>query len=405
MANKDTIDEKIVEQSKSLFWVIQTIFGLVIAQSFYMYASEINKLLGLNFHSVNCVLIFALVSIYYCVINSWIDYSTSVSRYAYQLEKGKWEWIRFFSDLFVVLIYTLLLDSIKALKDNPNSNIFSFLIDYVYVYSFYSLSGIARIKTYGKKASNIRLIFYFLAYFIVLLILYKQSYFHFVRTRHLVNIPFIFATVIFTCLYRSIRRKKRGRKYTIAVDIDGVLSNQIVGILPVIKKKYGMSLAYENVDNWNKPIVDTSIDKIIGNKMKNPKYVLGMPTHSNAAKVVSRLIKKHRIVIVSARPANFTTKISTTIWLFKNRISYDESYSAKEGRKQESEENYDVLIDDYVGNIKPFLEKQEGKAILFSQPWNQNYFEIKSFVDNGKLLVALKWDEVEFLISKLLESK
>ena len=64
------------------------------------------------------------------------------------------------------------------------------------------------------------------------------------------------------------------RNYTIAVDVDGVLADQISGILPIIIKVQGVMLKYDEVTSWNLPINDTSIDIIIVNEQKKRSYIL-----------------------------------------------------------------------------------------------------------------------------------
>ena len=193
------------------------------------------------------------------------------------------------------------------------------------------------------------------------------------------------------------------RNYTIAVDVDGVLADQISGILPIIIKVQGVMLKYDEVTSWNLPINDTSIDIIIVNEQKKRSYILNMPVHKGAREVLNRLNDKYYVNIATARPSDSDSW--TKEWLSKNKIPYDSYYNLKEGGKQNAKESFDVLIDDYIGNIKAFLDKCEGKAILFSQPWNKDRSNLVKYINNGRLAIANNWIEIENKVKEFLKDK
>lgn len=301
----------------------------------------------------------------------------------------------------MVLLYTYLIVDLGCLKNEPSTRILEFFVVFIVIYFFYILSGIFRRTFYGRKASNIRLIVISFIFLIVIAVSYRFLYSYFQNNKLIINQVFIGLTIVLTITYRMFRAKSSRRKCTIAVDVDGVLANQINGVLPIIKRKENIQLEYKDISSWDKKINDTSIDKIIKEEVKKKQYVLSMPLHHCANKVIRHLIKKYRIVIASARPAN--SSLWTKIWLWKNKIRYDEYYNLKEGEKQNASEKIDILIDDYIGNIKAFLEKQDGKAILFSQPWNQDHSSIEEFIKNGKLVIVNNWKEVQQKINELLK--
>jgi len=182
------------------------------------------------------------------------------------------------------------------------------------------------------------------------------------------------------------------RKYYIAIDVDGVIANQIDGILPIIEKQYNVKLTYNDVKRWDLPIKDTNITNIIVNEQKHKKYIVGMPPVENAAKVIGNLCKLYYIAIATARPN--VTDTWTKEWLSNNRIAYDDYYNLKEGEKHNAGTDFDILIDDYTKNIFNFLEKGEGKAIIFKQPWNEDLSELQKYIDNERLKVVKSWNEI-----------
>lgn len=386
------------EESRRIFWVIQTIFGFIIAHSFYTYGAIFIP----PFRGDIITLSFALLSVYLCVIWSWIDFSFILIKNPYQFRGKLSEKFRFFSDLFIVSMYSYLLVDLDHIYRNPEDMILEFFIAFILIYFGYISSGLLRKAKYGRRASRTFHIGIFFLLFISTALLYYFFYEKSPGNTISVNRFFIIITICLTIIYRISRSLISKRQYTIAIDVDGVLANQIDGILPVIKKEHGVQLNYRNVTSWNLPIKDSSIDKIIVEEQKQRGYIVNMPLFLMANEVVNKLIKKHYIAIATSRPLD--TDKWTKEWLTKNEITYDRFHNLKEGGKQNADEDFDILIDDYIGNIKAFLEKHEGRAILFSQPWNQDRSNLEEFIKNGRLLIVNNWGEVEQRVKQILEN-
>jgi len=170
----------------------------------------------------------------------------------------------------------------------------------------------------------------------------------------------------------------------VGVDIDGVLANQIHGVLPRIKERWGVELTYEDVTHFRLPIADTDIAVEIIDAMTSPDYLLGMPVHVGAHELLNWLAGRHKVKLITARP---TSALETTRkWLEINGLRYDELVPATEALK--SQHGADVLLDDYTGNISEFLERSDGYAILLSQPWNQALADLDQWLATKRLYVA-----------------
>ena len=90
------------KQSERVYWVIQTVFGYILARSFYTYGSAfLPPIQGDIF-----TLTLALFAVYGCVLWSWIDFSHSLLLSPYNFKNKPLERYRFASDLFIVLIYS-----------------------------------------------------------------------------------------------------------------------------------------------------------------------------------------------------------------------------------------------------------------------------------------------------------
>lgn len=389
------IQEIAEEESRRIFWVIQTIFGFMIGRSFYTYSSIFIPPYTNDIFTLS----IALISVYVCILWSWIDFSFTLIVAPYQFRHKILERFRFVSDLTIVLLYSYLLVYLEYLYKNPNNYLIEFFITFILIYFGYIFSGILRKIQYGKRASRLTLIIIFCLLFLILTIIYYLFDKTFIKNNIIVNRIFLISTIFLTLLYRIIRSQISKRKFTIAVDVDGVLANQIDGILPIIKKEKGIDLSYNDVNNWRLQIKDTSIDKIIIEEQKHKNYILNMPVHNNAKDVVNKLIKKHYIAIATARPTD--SDYWTKEWLSKNNISYDSYYNLKEGGKHNANEDFDILIDDYIGNLEIYLEKHEGKAILFNQPWNQDRSNLEIYIKNKRLAIANNWNEIENLVKNM----
>lgn len=399
-ASKD-IDE---EQSNRVFWVIQTVFGVVIANSLVMYKEVI-----LNpFSKEHLYPAIALFTVYLTVIMSWVDFSfTTLSNpYKFTWRPYLAERLRFFVDLLIVVLYAYLLFALGPLVKDNSVNLWNWVLVYFLLFLLYLGSGLLRRKKHGKSASRIGLIIIFgvvllgifAAYICLRLLIIPQSSYCWL------NLGVIFAILMVMVSYRIIRQQNIGRsKPWIAIDIDGVLADQITGILPIIQKNYNVSLTYDKITEWNLKIGDTTLDKIIKDKQNQQNYVVQMPIHKGAEDTMKSLYNKYKIAIVTSRDKaidNWTKQ-----WLKKHRIHYDRLVYTDECKKHQTEQKISVLLDDYTGNIKSFLEKTKGKAILFSRPWNQRREDIKQYFNEGRLAIVEDWKDVSSVIKNLVAPK
>jgi 5'(3')-deoxyribonucleotidase len=173
----------------------------------------------------------------------------------------------------------------------------------------------------------------------------------------------------------------RSRRPVVGVDLDGVLGNQVSGVLERENARLGLNLTYEQVIHWDLPFGDTSFRPAISRAMEDPSYVLQMPVHDGAPEMLVQLKERFLVKIVTVRPVEAITW--TKDWLAANALAYDELVPAKEALK--SRHGADALVDDYAGNIAEFLGHSDGIAILVDQPWNQNADELAPWLDGVRL--------------------
>ena len=149
-------------------------------------------------------------------------------------------------------------------------------------------------------------------------------------------------------------------RLVVGIDVDGVLADQITGVLPRIRERHDVTLTYNDITDWCLPIKDSDIKREILRAQEDRSYVLGMAAHEGARRLLKVVCKLHRVVVITARTGDAAT-LWTTEWLKKNNLPYDEVIASSESKK--SEHRTDVLIDDFIGNIDEFLRNTTGVAV------------------------------------------
>lgn len=172
----------------------------------------------------------------------------------------------------------------------------------------------------------------------------------------------------------------RGRPI-VGVDIDGVLGNQVHGVLQRVKERLGVDLDYAQVVHWDLPLGVTSFVPEIADAMKDPRYVLDMPVHDGAREMLKALSERYSVKLITVRPAD--SMGLTEQWLARNMLIYEELVPAGEALK--SRHAVDALIDDYPQNLVEFLERTAGVGVLIDRPWNRAGDDLAVWLDGPRL--------------------
>ncbi|MFZ2054032.1 MAG: hypothetical protein WAU81_07520 [Candidatus Aminicenantales bacterium] len=346
-------DKKLSDQ---LVRLIQIFFGFVLGQSLGRYDEVVLHPLSAN-HFLAAI---ALMTVFVTAILSWIDWHITMELSPYNLSPRNdyriFDQMRLLCDILIVVFYAYTLFSIKSFYSYPQKNISQYLWGFFFIFLGYFFSGILRRKSYGAPASKITLIVCFgIPYFFLALVYWIQIKFGLFDPEYLDRINYALILIVFTMMiaYRLTRRRYRNKiqknkkaGLRIGIDVDGVLANQIVGILPRIKRRLGISLIYEDVTEWNLALSRSSIDQEISFAMEDREYVLSMPSHPHVSEVINDLYKNHFILITTARPS--TAEEWTKFWLSRRGIQFDSINSVKE--KKKSQIDADILVDDYINN-------------------------------------------------------
>jgi len=382
--------------SDQLIKLPEFVFALVIAQSLVAYrAVVINPIPGGN-PTEHSAAIVALCAVYVTTVMSWYDWHLTMVDRPYDMRRYGWtEWARFGSDMVIVVLYAYLLFTIAFFESDPSADIWRHLLGYPLVFGVYWLSGVTRRRTYGPLASNLRPILEYMWALGLLVILYAILWRLWPSTA--LNIVSILTFLAVVCLYRHERRAETRRRQAakdagtvIGIDIDGVLGNQITGVIPRVKEEFGIALEYDDIVDWRYDFGPSDISTEIARALGDPNYVASMPVHRGARRMLARLFRRHRVVVITARPLD--AREGTERWLQRRRLFADELVNTREAGKSICA--VDVLVDDYIGNVLEFLENSSGRAILVRRPWNVDDAELARYLTNGRLIVVNELREV-----------
>jgi uncharacterized HAD superfamily protein len=374
--------------SDQLVRLVQVFFALVLAQSLVLFKKPLLD----PFAYGNRVAILALLTVFYTTVASWIDWHVAIVRRPYDTRQFQ-ERYRVYADLAVAMLYAYLVFTIEPLVGAPYISLTAHLLGYPLVFALYLLSGLLRRMTHGKAASKIQPILMATIVYSILVAGYDvlaqrpQAREWMVQ----VNVGALLATLFIMWIYRKHRRalieedERRANRLTVGVDVDGVLADQITGVLPRIATQHGVTLTYADVRHWRLPIKNTNIADEIVAAQSDRNYVLNMTSHEGAKALLNYLHRYHRLLVTTAR-AGDAGRVWTAEWLHKNGLPFDEVATSQEARK--SVHAVDVLIDDYTGNIKEFLDNSAGVAVLIDQPWNQDRTVLSGYEKSGRFFVA-----------------
>jgi 5'(3')-deoxyribonucleotidase len=163
----------------------------------------------------------------------------------------------------------------------------------------------------------------------------------------------------------------------IAVDIDGVLADQVGAILKVIEKEYGLKYLKSDVNCAHWTFSGREIWSEIARLLANPEYTLSVPLIDGSQKGIEQL-NDHDIFVVTARRPN--AENATKQWLSTHFPCLTEYYRASTGTKHVIPS--DVLIDDLDMNIVEFVKSDPSRrGILFVHPWSINGTDIENYSD------------------------
>jgi 5'(3')-deoxyribonucleotidase len=185
----------------------------------------------------------------------------------------------------------------------------------------------------------------------------------------------------------------------IAVDIDGVLADQVSAVLLEIEKDYGMKYSKSDINRAHWSFAGIEIWTEIGRLLADPEYVMRVPLIEGSQKAIKQLCEQDVIVVTARRP---NAEEATRRWLREHFPCLTQYYHARTGTKHNIPS--DVLIDDLDMNIVEFVRSNpDRRGILFLHPWSLNGTDIEDYAD--QVYYCPQWHSVMKAIDDIAGDK
>jgi hypothetical protein len=101
-----------------------------------------------------------------------------------------------------------------------------------------------------------------------------------------------------------------------------------------------------------------------------------------------------RISIITKRPQR---DMGNTIHFLKNYGIHYDSFTNIIDKQDKTKENFDVLIDDYYGNMPTNIHDNK-RGLLLNKAWNKDYIIPRDLRENGKISRVDNFNEALYLI-------
>jgi 5'(3')-deoxyribonucleotidase len=346
---------------------------------------------------------WALITVYFTAITSWTGWHKSTIKYPYSDSRlGE---VRSVVDAIIVATYAALLFFGSRVGGGADKYLSGYLWGFVIVFALYYFVGKVRCADYHTpQASKLHLI---VRHGVALLIVASTytALFHISFRFPAASLwLFVLLPLAIMISYRWFREwrelpwtQKSERRSTIAVDMDGVLVEQVVPVLQKVKQEMGVELNKGDITEWEYPFEGTNIKTEIIRAEREKEFVLQMPSMEYAREALQILSKKFDVVIATSRER--CTDSWSQEWLDKHGVPYRDFVNT--GSQGKSLTDADIIIDDYIENIEAFIRKgpPDRQAILFAQPWNHDTGNIADLLKSGKVRVANSWQTVLALLA------
>lgn len=177
----------------------------------------------------------------------------------------------------------------------------------------------------------------------------------------------------------------------ILTDADGVLEDLTQAWVELINEKYGTSVRYENVRDWDmcKSFPELTREQVYGTELDDELYDMMGPMEG-APECIKRLIDNgHEVYVVTNTPYQvINAKVEKVIFRYFPYLTWKNIIVTSNKKLIKG----DVLIDDGIHN----LIGGEYKKILFTAPYNEDF----DAAGNGMTRVS-DWKDIEKVFEEM----
>jgi uncharacterized HAD superfamily protein len=157
----------------------------------------------------------------------------------------------------------------------------------------------------------------------------------------------------------------------IAVDLDGVLAEAMIGWCELYNQRHGQSLSFEDIRAWDVwKVVKIQRDeffRILDDAWLQWERIPA--TEEDVGEQVKLLREFGSVDVVTGRSAR--TVASAKEWLNAHSVPYDR-FVRTESTLAKIRLDYDVLVDDSPTLMQLIASKSMALGILYTRPWNRD---------------------------------
>ncbi|MEW6143156.1 MAG: hypothetical protein AB1597_08435 [Chloroflexota bacterium] len=321
--------------------------------------------------SISTPSFWALVVVYFAATTSWIGWHDSTTEYPYtQSTPGL---ARSVLDAAIVVVYAALL----FLASQVERYLSWYLWGFVFVFVMYLSVGLIRRAEHGPQASKLHLIFVHGAVLLIGAVAFTvSSYWSWQLPVEILWVLVLMPIAVVGSYrwFRNWRALPWTVRITVAVDLDGVIVEQVIPVLEKLKNEGGLSLSKSDITDWEYKFLETDIKTEIEKAERERVFVSNMPPMLGAVRALQILSLARNLNVVVATSREVLTDRWNQEWLSKNQVPYGKYINTRSDGK--ALPGVDILIDDYIGNIEQFIRKGTAnrQAILFAQPLESRYW-------------------------------
>lgn len=188
----------------------------------------------------------------------------------------------------------------------------------------------------------------------------------------------------------TLPKELSAQNRSIAIDIDGVIADQIAPILKIVDNRYGLTFQYEDVTDFSfenclglpKGANKLLIDEYNNHYLKSAKMI----RHADIG--LNYIFQNFYAQIVTSRN---DPKGATATWLKNNLLRYHTlEFVSHQNKADRYEELQPILVIEDAPDIAIETAKRNLQVALVNAPWNQNVAHPNIFrIENLKDVIRL----------------
>lgn len=195
----------------------------------------------------------------------------------------------------------------------------------------------------------------------------------------------------------------------VGIDLDGTVANYMLGVIPLIKKHYGLDPVYNPKAYHMDEIFELTAEMNPKSMRKRLYEEFHLFQHLPKSEKDIELLTNNlhdlgfKVYIVTARAGTPIIKEDTRIWLDKYNFYYDDIFHVEEKANLCKLMRIHVMIEDEVAQILS-LQKEKVNVVIPDQLWNQHITEDPHHIERkkGRLIRVTNWREALTAVKEFL---